>query len=124
MLRGKIFTPEEADRMIPLVRRVVRGVRAARRQADRLAHRRPVDAARHRVLAARVQSGRNELEALGCTLRCETQGRVECYGDVEGLIVYLVWVPGAAGFDTWRSLDGAEADARPLVRCGSVRASG
>ena len=123
MLRGKIFTPSEADRMIPLVRRVVRGVRAARRLADRASAGTP-DPAWRRRLEARIQSGREELEALGCALRCERRGRVECYGDVDGLIVYLVWTPGAVGFDTWRSLDGPEADALPLARCGTGRISG
>jgi hypothetical protein len=114
MLRGRIFSPEEADQMVPLVRRIVRDARARRRLLDR-ALRDGDSGARRDALARGLEECRDELAALGCLLRCDAAGAVECYGYVEGQIVYLCWEPGRGRFDRFRALDAPTNEPQPLL---------
>lgn len=118
-MRGKIYAKADADRLLPLVRQIVRAVRArhrlvrrkqaellrvagatAKRDGDRLALVRVVQ-----TLRREIASGIAELEALGCALRDADRGVVEVLGELRGEIVYLTWCPGEPSFANWHPLD-------------------
>ena len=126
-MRGKIFTRDEADKMIPLVRRIVINARARhrlilRKQDEILAletgqgH----EAARERTLKQtrrlrdELKACINELEGLGCFLRDAETGVVECYGEFAGDIVYFTWFPGHDAFQSWHSLEQSYVNRQPL----------
>ena len=126
-MRGKIFTRAEADRMIPLIRRIVVNARARhrlilRKQDDILAL---GTAAGHETARERsLQQTRRlrdelkaciaELEELGCFLRDAETGIVECYGEFDGEIVYFTWMPGHGSFLSWHRLDQSYVNRQPL----------
>ena len=55
-----------------------------------------------------------ELEELGCFLRDAETGVVECYGELEGEIVYFTWMPGQGAFQCWHPLDQSYVNRQPL----------
>ncbi len=126
-MRGKIFSRSEADRMIPLIRRIVVGARARHRLLQRkqeeivtFAARNQDEVAREALLRAtrrlrdELKGCTRELEDLGCFLRDADAGIVECYGGLDGEIVYFTWQPGQDGFLTWHPLDQSWVNRQPL----------
>jgi hypothetical protein len=129
-MRGKIYTRAEADRMVPLLRTIVRSLRSLhrlihRKQGDLLQEARARDDGRaslgkERDLARLRDAARAcvaELDALGCFLRDPIVGIVACYADVEGEIVYLTWQVGADSFDQFHTLDQNWMERQPLGAC-------
>ena len=110
-MRGKIFTADEARRMVPLIRRIVRDVRAR----TRLIERGGLAAAPRESLEREVLECQAELESLGCALRDPQVGLVECYGELLGEIVFFRWQPGEEAFIHWRPLDSPPTVRRPLA---------
>ena len=117
-MRGKIFSRAEADRMVPLIKRIVLQIRARHRLIKtkqavllQLSAREVPDSARTdlvrevRALRTAMKSAIQELEALGVTLRDADRGVVEVYGELRGEIVFLTWMPGEATFGGWHPLD-------------------
>jgi len=123
-LRGKIFTRTEADRMVPLIRRIVLNVRARDRLCERkrkelaslvgAAERRAALKSERRHLIGELERYELELEDLGCIMRDRSLGLVECFGELEGEIVYFTLRPGEAAFGFWHSLDTGPSCAVPL----------
>jgi hypothetical protein len=135
-MKGKIFTPDEANRMLPLVSRITDDIVAtyariqlalqafetARASLDRaptpghdpeteLAHR---DRAVARLLH-RFQRLIEEIEALGGTVKDYEKGCIDFYGEVNGRIVYLCWQRGEQTLAHWHGLDEGFAQRRPLA---------
>lgn len=110
-MRGKIFTAEEARKMVPLVRRIVRDVRAR----TRLVERGGLEARAREALEREILECTQELESLGCALRDSQVGLVECYGELQGEIVFFRWQPGEEAFIHWRPLDSPPTVRRPLA---------
>ena len=124
-MRGKIFSPTEASEMIPLIRRIIVNVRSRQRLANR-----KEDLARQvgeesparrdellqavRKLRQELKGYITELEQLGCFLRDPEAGIVECYGELEGEIVYFTWQPGHEAFLYWHRLDDPYVRRQPL----------
>lgn len=122
-MRGQIFTKEEADRMVPLLRRIALNVRARARllkkkRAEAAAlsggEREVRLAADIRHLAGQIEDLREEFESLGCMLQDAERGVVECFGTRDDDIVYLTWMPGRPAFDHWHPLDTPHDLARPI----------
>jgi len=124
-MRGKIFSRQEADRMVPLLRRIVVSLRARewliqRKRRDLTTLEEGAGAARTRLrgelerLEEDLKGCHQELEALGCFLRDASLGIVECFGDLGGEIVYFQWRPGLLGFSFFHSLDSDHAKVRHL----------
>jgi len=126
-MRGKIFTLEEADLMIPLIRRIVVSARARHRltlrKQDEILALSPGDGhdpARDRAveqtrrLRDELKACISELEQLGCFLRDAESGVVECYGEFGGDIVYFTWMPGQESFQGWHPLDQSYVNRQPL----------
>lgn len=114
----RIFTAEEANRTLPLVRRIVsdiqeryRAFQARRRGAA------PEDAAARDDLermAEGIQDLQRELDGVGCFLKDYEKGLVDWYAEREGDIVYLCWMTGEDRLGWWHPLEGGFAERRPL----------
>ena len=110
-MKGKIFNPDEANQMLPLVSRIAADIvdtyervnaalqafetekaRAEQDPTRELELRRAdEDVAR---LLDRFQGLIEEIEALGGTVKDYEKGGIDFYGEVDGEIVYLCWRPG------------------------------
>jgi hypothetical protein len=121
-MKGKIFTPDEANRMLPLVSRIADDIVAAyshvntvlgefeaektRAEADE--SRMPILRERDEAVAVALdqfQALVEEVEALGGTVKDYEAGKIDFYGDVDGEIVYLCWQRGEASIAHWHSLE-------------------
>lgn len=131
-MKGKIFTPDEASRMLPLVARIADDIVATYADVNRALQafqaeetRAKDDPAREPVLAERntevgqaldrFQKLIEEVEALGGTLRDYEKGSIDFYGEVDGAIVYLCWQRGEPQIGHFHLLDEGFSKRRPLT---------
>jgi len=133
----RIFTVDEANRLLPAIDALFREMDAksarARELSDLAADLEAYwgkslddaaneDHARHRALrqelAVTLQS-LNEaairLSALGCELKDPSRGLVDFYGYVAGDLVYLCWQRGEHEVGFWHTLESGFAGRRPLA---------
>jgi hypothetical protein len=122
-MKGKIFSPDEVNRMLPLVQRIADDVvrtygevtraleafeaakaTATRGEATAESQLREKDG---EVAAAldRFQGLIEEIEALGGTVKDYERGLMDFYGEVDGEIVYLCWQPGETHLQAWHRLE-------------------
>jgi hypothetical protein len=127
----KLFTLEEAERTLPLVRRVVEdllveypawraavaryevltgGARADRGESSELV------AARHEVTihADRINVYLQELETIGCLFKGFDGGLVDFYSLREDRPVFLCWRMGEERITHWHEIDAGAAGRQPL----------
>ena len=106
-MKGKIFTIDEVNRMLPLVKNIVKDVITA---YDRVsgnltdyelakengATEEELDIIDKRIAnsLSKLQPYVDELENLGCTVRDFQYGVIGFYGDWYGQIVYFCWKDG------------------------------
>ena len=130
-MKGKIFTVDEANQMLPLVARITddivssyvdvnNALTAYEEEKARSGHNhgnaielRRRDAEVGDVLE-RFQSLIQEIEALGGTVKDYEQGFVDFYGDVGGEIVYLCWSRGERAISHWHRLEEGYAKRREI----------
>jgi hypothetical protein len=130
-MKGKIFTPDEANRMLPLVARIADDIvgtyvdvnralqefeackQAAEKDAFKAEELVQRDADVARVLD-RFQGLIEEVEALGGTVKDYERGFIDFYGEVDGEIVYLCWERGEPRIDHWHRLEEGFAKRRSL----------
>ena len=139
-MKGKIFTVDEATRMLPLVAHIAddivatyvevnrslqtyedakakagatKGPKDTRGDAEREADLRRADAEVGSVLD-RFQRLVQEVEALGGTVKDYEQGFIDFYGDVDGEIVYLCWTRGEKAITHWHRLEEGFSKRRDL----------
>lgn len=127
----KYFTLEEANRTLPLVRRIVRDIVAdyrgwkdcLARYEVAAAHRRPEqgespEAAALRAevdeIAHRINGFIAELEQVGCVLKGFDEGLVDFRSRLEGRDVYLCWKLGEGEIGHWHEIDAGFRNRRPL----------
>ena len=130
-MKGKIFTVDEANRMLPLVTSIAEDIVAAYADVNsalQTYEAAKVDAERDpRAEAAlrqcdadvgdvldRFQGLIQEMEALGGTVKDYEHGFVDFYGDVGGEIVYLCWSRGESAISHWHRLEEGFAKRRDL----------
>lgn len=127
----KQFSVEEANRTLPLVRRIVEDIVAtyqrwqervrefesiaASARADR-----PGDAAERiqfevQQLAAEIAGYVEELTELGIEFKGFETGLVDFPGEIEGRPVYLCWQLGESSVQFWHARDAGFAGRQPLV---------
>lgn len=128
-MKGKIYTPDEANRMLPLVSRIADDIVAtytkvhhALREFEiekaRIGETRdpgvltPDQESRLRCLDGEVarlldrfQGLIEEIEALGGTVKDYERGCIDFYGEVGGEIVYLCWQRGEDSIAYWHRLE-------------------
>jgi hypothetical protein len=117
----RLYTPELANRSLPLVARIARDIQLTARRIAAAGERprRPAEA--HAVqdeladLRDRFDDLLAELDALGVELKDPLSGLLDFRarrGDTE---VYLCWRLGEEGVDHWHTLDGGFAGRRPMT---------
>jgi hypothetical protein len=92
----KLFTPYEANRTLPLVRRIVADILERGRELRALQQRADLDGEeerRARELTAELDGMFEELDAIGCSFRSPdfTFGLVDYPAVIEGKPVHLCW---------------------------------
>ena len=126
----KLFTPEEADRTLPLVRRIVEDIVVQyRRWAERMREFEIVTASstadrpdpraeqlQHELqaLAAEIEGFEAELTTLGIELKDYGLGLIDFPADLDGHLVYLCWRLGEPSVRFWHELDTGYRGRRPL----------
>ncbi|MGE0712415.1 MAG: DUF2203 domain-containing protein [Planctomycetota bacterium] len=85
----KVFTPLEATRTLPLVRRIVHDVLQRGQELTKAGP----SPARQQELVTELDELFAELEQIGCTFRCPNfeVGLVDFPGVIEGQLVHLCW---------------------------------
>ncbi len=130
-MKGKIFHPDEANRMLPLVSRIADDIVATYTriqralealEAEKNSHeedRSSQDSAAEEAHEAqlrrldeeiaryldRFQSLIEEIEALGGTVKDYERPCIDFYGEVDGKIVYLCWQRGEESITHWHKLE-------------------
>jgi hypothetical protein len=125
----KLFTPEEANGLIPQLEASIRGlqleVEALRAQVRELAREdSDVDqlpllqlVERYPTLkanASRMADLASQIEGLGCFLKDIEMGLVDFPCEVEDDVVFLCWQFGEREIVAWHSVESGFADRRPL----------
>ncbi|HYD51509.1 MAG TPA: DUF2203 domain-containing protein [Gemmatimonadaceae bacterium] len=127
---SSLYTPEQANKALPLVRRIVEdvvrahlrwrdvvqelellasGVRADQPDARATAlEREALD------LARELDAFERELSALGITLKDRQMGLIDFPGEREGRRVWLCWRLGESAVQYWHDLEAGFAGRRPL----------
>ena len=127
----KYFTPDEANRTLPLVRRIVEDIVAAYGQWKEALGRYELAAAaqqgsegesaqavalRERVdeVARTINAYISELEQVGCVLKGFDDGLVDFRGRLDDRDVWLCWKLGEAAVGHWHEMDEGYRSRRPL----------
>jgi hypothetical protein len=127
----RYFSLEEANRTLPLVRRIVQDIvddyrrwkECLARYELAAAYQRPdhgesPEAAELRArvddIAHRINVYIAELEQVGCVLKGFDDGLVDFRARVNGREVYLCWKLGEEDIGYWHDLDGGYRTRRPL----------
>ncbi len=127
----KVFTVEDANRTLPLVRRIVEDlVRQYTRWQERLAELEIVAAGTHSASRAEMETLQKEVQALAteiegyveeiASLGAETKvpldaGLVDFPGEIDGRPVYLCWRLGEAAIEHWHEIDAGFSGRQPLT---------
>lgn len=124
----RLFDVTDAERMLPLIRVIVKGMMDdhAERQAllDRLegaSDEFPTREARSLrseidTLTEKLSEAASELENLGVEFKGIDLGLVDFPSMIEGELAYLCWSYGEDRIEFWHSPDGGYAGRRPLER--------
>lgn len=132
----RIFTVEQANRLLPKVRELLAALKQQRDGLRTLenavaiaeleglqSNGRPSPEARTRASAqatqlqegvSRFQEVLTQLDALGCQLKDLDQGLVDFFTIHQGQLVYLCWKEGEAAVRYWHSLEDGFAGRRPI----------
>jgi hypothetical protein len=126
----KFYTPEMANRSLPLVRRIVEDIvvqfarwQARVREFEMVSASNSVAAPDPRAaqlerevatLAAELQHFQGELAALGVEFKDYVQGLVDFPAQRDGRTVYLCWCLGEPAVEFWHEVDAGYAGRQPL----------
>ena len=126
----KLYTAEQANRSLPLVRRIVDDIVRTHRQwrdvvqelellasgsrADRPEPRAVALEREALGLAHELDAFERELDTLGIALKDRQMGLVDFPGEWDGRRVWLCWRLGEAAVRYWHELDDGFAGRRPL----------
>ena len=127
----KSFTVEEADRTLPLVRRIVEDIvrhyaiwrervqlfelEAANRRSDEPNARAETLQRETQALAAEIDGFLRELDDLGVEFKGFDVGLVDFPGEMAGRQVYLCWRLGEPSVQYWHEVDAGYAGRQPLT---------
>jgi hypothetical protein len=127
----RLFTVAEAERTLPLVRRIVQDImgvfpvwRAAVSRYELLAANSRADEGETQALitsrevvareAERISAFLTELEQIGCVFKGFEAGVVDFYSLYEDRLVFLCWKPGEEHIGYWHEVDSGYAGRQPL----------
>jgi hypothetical protein len=126
------FTPDEANRTLPLVRRIVQDIvdeyehwkdglarfeAAVARQHPGEAESAEAFALQQRVdeIAQRINAYIAELEQVGCVLKGFDDGLVDFRGQLDGRDVWFCWKLGESEVGHWHEIDEGFRSRRPIA---------
>lgn len=122
----KYFTVEEANRTLPLVRRIVEDIVSAHRTlAERVEAYRGLpeegDAGERQALEVEIEGGREaidryvaEIHELGALFKGVEEGLVDYYAMLEERPIFLCWKLGEERIEWWHELDAGYAGRQRL----------
>lgn len=112
MVFTRLFTPEEARKTLPLVRRIVEDILSTARELRELGEGDTSLA----TLAARIQEYLQELEALGCYYKdwSYTVGLVDFPAVIDGETVFLCWRSDETELGWYHPVDAGYQGRTPL----------
>ncbi len=122
------FTLDEANRSLPLVKRVVGDIVKTHAQALKLQHEieRPSGGKQQQQAAtfqqqldacmAKLEDFVDELSEIGCELKDYQAGLIDFVGRHEGRDVYLCWKLGEERITHWHELDNGFAGRQPVSK--------
>ena len=127
----RYFTVQEANRTLPLVRRIVADLTSLYPQWLELVQRYELVAAQSRPdwgespeqlalhrdideIAARIAGHQQELEAVGCVFKGFQEGLVDFYGKLDGRDIFWCWKQGEDRIGHWHEIEAGYAGRRPL----------
>src|SRR5262245_33469541 len=127
----KYFTPAEADRTLPLVRRIVADITSLYPHWTELVYQYELAAAqakpewgespeqldlRSRIddVARRITAYLAELEAVGCVFKGFRDGLVDFYGKLDGRDVFWCWKQGEDKIEHWHEIEAGFAGRQPI----------
>jgi hypothetical protein len=126
----RTFTVEQANRMLPLVQRIVADIvkryaqwrdevrafefAAAASRADLPDERAQVLQSQARTSAEEIEHFVKELADLGVRVKGFDVGLVDFPSEIDGRIVYLCWKLGEPSVQFWHEIDAGFAGRRPL----------
>jgi|SRR5919201_74884 hypothetical protein len=130
-MEPKFFTLAEANRTLPLVKRVVSDIIAAHAQWKDLVGRYELIAAQARpdwgesreqldlksqidALAAKISDFEAELQQVGCEFKDYNLGLVDFHGRLEGREILWCWKHGEDRIAHWHELEAGFAGRQPL----------
>lgn len=133
----RIFTVEQANRLLPKVRGLLQTLRTQRSALYQLEHavavteleglqldgapspeaetRASAQATQYRDGMAQLQGTLNQLDALGCQLKDLDQGLIDFFTVHQGQLVYLCWKDGEDQIQFWHALEAGFAGRRPIT---------
>lgn len=133
------FTVEQANNMLPLVRRIVDDIVRGYARWEGLVRDFEIAAARSRAdapdpdaealqaealrVAADIETFRAELESLGVECKAYDTGLVDFPSERDGRAVYLCWQRGEPRVDHWHERDAGFAGRRPLAPAAPASAT-
>ena len=127
----KYFTPSEAERTLPLVRRIVADITVLYPQWRELVYQYELAAASSRPdwgesgdqlslrtqiedIARRITAYLAELEAVGCVFKGFQEGLVDFYGKLDGRDVFWCWKQGEDRIEHWHEIEAGFAGRQPI----------
>jgi len=127
----KFFTVAEADRTLPLVRRIVTDITSLYPEWRELIYQYELAAAQARPewgestdqlalrsriedIARRITAYLAELEAVGCVFKGFQEGLVDFYGKLDGRDVFWCWKQGEDRIEHWHEIEAGFAGRQPL----------
>ena len=127
----KLFTLAEANRTLPLVRRIVADIVALHPQWRDLVYRYELVAAQSRPdwgespeqiglrtdierVARQINDYLLELEQIGCVFKGFDQGLVDFYGQLDGRDIFWCWKSGEERIEHWHELDSGYGGRQPI----------
>jgi hypothetical protein len=123
-----ILTVAGAERMLPLVRRIVLSARVHHRLIKRwtagAAAPDSPDERKHgvglRFLREEFEKSVAELEQLGCTLLDPATGLIACRSLIDGEPAFITWQPGQPGFTEWYRVNETPDRRKPIAAAASA----
>ena len=127
----KHFTLAEANKTLPLVKRVVADITALHPKWRDLVYKYELAAAQARpdwgeskeqldlrgaieTIARQIQDYLLELEQIGCVFKGFEQGLVDFYGKLDGREIFWCWKQGEDRIDHWHDLEAGYAGRQPV----------
>lgn len=129
----KYFTADEANRTLPLVRRIVSDITALYPEWRELVSRYELAAAQAKPewgespeqlelrsqiedIARRITAFLAELESVGCVFKGFQEGLVDFYGRLDGREVFWCWKQGEERIGHWHEIEAGFAGRQPVPR--------